>query len=202
MAEHLPLVGDAELGSVGELSRLADVMADRRRHQQVGVEAGMQGAGLEHQGRDRHRVLDQPAEVGVVAAAGAGRAAKPVGLGARDDRRLDDRAQGRIVDLADRDARESPRAPRPSDTRPGGTRRGRTLPDRSGARRRARPPARRESARPCPGRRSRRRLRSAARSGRPRERPAPRARRCDLAGAARDRSRRCARSGAPSTEQA
>ena len=60
VAEHPALVGDPELCPVGELSRLAGVVEDRRRHQQVGVEPRMQHAGLEHQGRDRNRVLDHP----------------------------------------------------------------------------------------------------------------------------------------------
>ena len=95
-----PLLADPELGPVGELARLADVVQERRRHQQVGVEPRVQLADLADQRADRDGVLEQPAEVGVVAGPGAGRAPELGGdrLGEQDP--LDHRPQARVVDLA------------------------------------------------------------------------------------------------------
>ena len=76
VAEHPALVGEPELGAVGELARAAAVVQDRRRHQQVRVEPRVQRAGLADERRDRDRVLEQPAEVRVVARARARRAAE------------------------------------------------------------------------------------------------------------------------------
>ena len=55
-----------------ELERLAHVVEDRGREQQVRVEARVERACLERQRRHRHRVLEQPAEVRVVAGARTG----------------------------------------------------------------------------------------------------------------------------------
>ena len=46
VAEHRPLVADSELGPVGELAGLADVVEERRRHEQVRVELRMELADL------------------------------------------------------------------------------------------------------------------------------------------------------------
>ena len=74
VAEQPALLADAEVGAVRELARLADVVHERRRDQQVGVELDVQQARLLRERRDRDRVLQQPAEVGVVPAARARRA--------------------------------------------------------------------------------------------------------------------------------
>ena len=76
MPERSALLAQLDLGAIGELPHLADVVHDRGGHQEVRVEPGMQLAELADQRRDRHRVLDQPAEVSVVAGAGARSAAK------------------------------------------------------------------------------------------------------------------------------
>ena len=60
----------------------------------------MQRAGLEGERANRHGVLDQPAEVGVVARARAGRAPE---LGAErvvPDEQVEQAAEVRVVDLA------------------------------------------------------------------------------------------------------
>ena len=94
------LLGDPKLGPIGELARLADVVEERRGHQQVRVQARMQLADLEHQRRHGDRVLDQPTNVGVMAGAGAGRAAKLRTDGIGEQNPLDHLAQRRVVDLA------------------------------------------------------------------------------------------------------
>ena len=93
VAEHRPLLADPELGPVGELARLADVVQERRGHQQVGVELRVELADLADQRADGDGVLEQPAEVGVMAGPGAGGAAELGGdrLGVEDP--LDDRPQ-------------------------------------------------------------------------------------------------------------
>ena len=75
VAEQAPLLGQADLGAVGELARAAEVVGDRGGQQQVGVQARMQLAELVRERRDGDRVLEQPAEVGVVAGARARRPA-------------------------------------------------------------------------------------------------------------------------------
>ena len=75
MPQQPPLLGQADLGAVGELARLAEVVDERRGEQQVGVQARMQLAGLKRERRYRDRVLEQAAEVGVMAGPGAGRPA-------------------------------------------------------------------------------------------------------------------------------
>ena len=100
MAEQPALLADPELRLVGELARLADVVNERRRHQQVGVEPGMELAQLADQRPHGDRVLDEPTQVGVVAAPGARRAAKIRCQRLGEDKPLDDPAQAGIVDLA------------------------------------------------------------------------------------------------------
>ena len=100
MAQQPALVADREFRPVGELARLADVVNERRRHQQVGVQPGMELAQVADQRPDGDRVLQQPAEVGVMPAPGAGCAAELAGLRPGEDKPLDDAAQAGIVDLA------------------------------------------------------------------------------------------------------
>ena len=69
--EQAALVGQPDLGAVGELARLAEVVHERRGEQQVRIQTRVQLRALERERADRDRVLEQPAEVGVVAAAGA-----------------------------------------------------------------------------------------------------------------------------------
>ena len=66
MTEQPPLLGQADLGAVRELPRPAEVVRDRGGQQQIGVQPRVQLAGLVRERRDRDRVLEQPAEVGVV----------------------------------------------------------------------------------------------------------------------------------------
>ncbi len=100
VTEHRPLVADPELGAVGELAGLADVVEERRRHQQIRVELRMELADLADERPDRDRVLEEAAEVGVMAAAGTGRAPelRRHRLGVEDP--LDDLAERLVVDLA------------------------------------------------------------------------------------------------------
>ena len=67
VAEQPPLVGQPDLGAVGELAGAAEVVDDRGGQQQVGVQPRVQLAQLVRERRDRDRVLEQPAEVRVVA---------------------------------------------------------------------------------------------------------------------------------------
>ena len=100
VAEQPALVGEPDLGAVGELARLAQVVHERRGDQQVGVQPRVQLAGLERERADRDGVLEQAAEVGVVAAARARRAAP---LGAQRgvaEQALQQRAVAGLVDLA------------------------------------------------------------------------------------------------------
>src|ERR1700730_7007663 len=71
--EEAPLTAALDLRSVGELARLAEIVDDRRREQQVAVEAGVKYAQLEHEGRHGDGVLEQAAEVGMVGHPGAAR---------------------------------------------------------------------------------------------------------------------------------
>ena len=100
MAQHPALLRDTELGAVRELAHLAGVVNQGGRHQEVGVQPGMELAGLEHERADRHRVLQQPAEVGVVAGTGAGSATELGGVRARQHQAGGHLAQPRLVDLA------------------------------------------------------------------------------------------------------
>ena len=63
-----------DLRAVGELARLADVVQQRGGDQHVGVQPRVQDARLQRERPDRDGVLEQPAEVGVVAGARARRA--------------------------------------------------------------------------------------------------------------------------------
>ncbi len=75
-------------------------MEERRAEQQVGVQAWVERARLERERADRHGVLEQAAEVRVVARAGAGRAAE---VGAEcfvPEEEVEQRAQVGVVDLA------------------------------------------------------------------------------------------------------
>ena len=199
MAEHAALLAEPELGAIGELARAADVVEDRGRHQQVRVEPRVQRAGLEHQRGDRHRVLEQATEVGVMSAAGGRGAAKVGRQRPREHHPVDHRAQVGVVDLVAPGARESPPAPRRIDRRRAGTRSRHSFLVRACARPRARRRARRGSAPRGPGSRPRRRPRSAARSGRRRGRRVRPPWRCGRAAAVRGSSSRCARCSAPST---
>ena len=76
VAEQPALLGQPDLGAVGELARAAEVVDDRGGQQQVGVQARVQLAELVGERRHRDRVLEQAAEVGVVAATRARRAAQ------------------------------------------------------------------------------------------------------------------------------
>ena len=75
-------------------------MHESRGHQQVGVEPGVQLADLADKSADRDGVLDQPSDVGVMAAAGAGSASELGRPGLGEEDALNDRAQELVVDLA------------------------------------------------------------------------------------------------------
>ena len=125
VAEQPALVGEADLGAERELARAAEVVDDRGGEQQVLVQPRVQRARLHRERRDGDGVLEQPAEVGVVArractASGAARRAarrrrarrRPgAGTARRGPRR--------------RGARGSRRARRGRGRRRAGTRRGR-----------------------------------------------------------------------------
>ena len=100
MAEHPALVAQLEPRPVGELAGLADVVEERRGHQQVGVEPRVELAEVADQRPHGDGVLEQAAEVGVVAGAGARGAAEVGGDRAAQQEALDRPQQGRIVDLA------------------------------------------------------------------------------------------------------
>ena len=74
MPEQAPLLGESDLGPVGELARAAEVMDERRCEQQVRVQLGVQLARLVGQRGHRDGVLEQPPEVGMVAPARTRRA--------------------------------------------------------------------------------------------------------------------------------
>ena len=67
MPEQAALVGQADLGAVGELARLAEVVHERGGEQQVRIQTRMQLGALERERADRDGVLEQAAEVGVMA---------------------------------------------------------------------------------------------------------------------------------------
>ncbi len=74
-----------DLGAVGELACLAEVVDDCGAEQQVAIESRMQRAQLERHRGDGDGVLEQAAEVGVVAAVARRTAAtlgRPVAAGA------------------------------------------------------------------------------------------------------------------------
>ena len=74
MPEQPPLVGQPDLGAVGELARPPEIVHQRGRQQQVLVQARVQLADLVGERRHRDRVLEQAAEVRVVPASRARRA--------------------------------------------------------------------------------------------------------------------------------
>src|SRR4051794_13189165 len=78
VAEQAALLAEADLGAVGELARLAEVVHERGGEEKVWIQTGMQLGALECERADGDGVLEQAAEVGVVTGAGAGRAA-PLG---------------------------------------------------------------------------------------------------------------------------
>src|SRR5688500_17943101 len=93
-------LAERDLGAKVELARLAQIVQDRSADKQVGVQARVEGAGLEPERGHRDRVLQEAAEVGVMAGAGA-RGAAELGAEARvAQERVEERAQVRVVDLA------------------------------------------------------------------------------------------------------
>src|SRR3954467_1091534 len=76
VAEQPALVAPADLRAVGELAGLADVVQERGGEEEVLVEPRVELAGLVRELGHRDGVLEQPPEVGVVAAAAARRAAE------------------------------------------------------------------------------------------------------------------------------
>jgi hypothetical protein len=75
VAEQPTLLGQRDLRAIGELAGLAEVVHERGADEEVGVQARVQLAELQREGCDRHGVLEQPAEVRVMARARARRAA-------------------------------------------------------------------------------------------------------------------------------
>src|SRR5687767_12054864 len=93
-------LAEGYLGGEVELERLAHVVQESGAHEQIRVQPRVKGAGLEGQRPDRDRVLDQAAEVGVVAGAGA-RCAPEVGAErVVSDEGVEQAAVVRVVDLA------------------------------------------------------------------------------------------------------
>ena len=67
MPEQPPLLAAGDLGTVGELVGAAEVVQERGSEQQVAVETGVQGAELQREAGNGDGVLEQSAEVGVMA---------------------------------------------------------------------------------------------------------------------------------------
>jgi hypothetical protein len=67
VSQHAALLGAADLSSVGELASLTQVVDNRRAHEQVPVQARMHVAQLQRHRRHRHGVLEQAAEISVMA---------------------------------------------------------------------------------------------------------------------------------------
>jgi hypothetical protein len=82
-----------------ELERLAGVVEDRGREEQVGVEPRMERARLERQRGHGHRVLEEPAEVCVVPGARARGAPEVLAERRVSEERVEQRAQVGVVDL-------------------------------------------------------------------------------------------------------
>ena len=199
MAEQPPLLADPDLGPVGELARLADVVEERGGHQQVGVEPRVQ-----HRRARRRASRPRP----------CARAGRP---GRRDDRPGVQGARRNAAAAGPESSTESTTSRRPGswtsrvrcsrkpfelldgrDRRRAGTRPGRTLPRLE--------PAHvlelgrelgRGSARPARAPRPRRRARSGPRLSRPRGISAPGSCRCGRAARAPGRESRCARAAGP-----
>ena len=100
VADQRAGLAECDLGAQLELAQLADVVEQRRADQHVRVEPRVQDARLEAERADRDGVLEQPAEVGVVARARAGRPAQlgPERVVAEEG--VDQGAQVGVVDLA------------------------------------------------------------------------------------------------------
>src|SRR5450755_287762 len=101
VAEQASLVGEAELGAVGVLLGPAEVVDDGGGEEQVGVELGMQLAEVVGKRGDRDGVLEQAAEVGVMAGAGAGRPAPGGPERLIDEQRIEQCAVAAVEDLGD-----------------------------------------------------------------------------------------------------
>ncbi len=195
VAEQPALLGQPDLGAVGELAGLAEVVHERRGDQQVGIQTHVQLGDLERERADRDRVLEQPAEVRVVAAARARRAPP---LGAQRgvaQQPVEQLAVGRVVDLA-REVLEE--AVELLDVAVGDRQEGRRIRGLcAGNARGPRSAARRGSARRGRRRGRGRRARSARPARRRRGTRARRSRPCGRAARAPGRACRCARSGGP-----
>ena len=100
VAEQAALLGQPDLGAVGELARLADVVDDRGGQQQVAGSGAGAAAELLRERRDRDGVLEQAAEVGVVAGARARRAAQRRPQLRVAEQRVEQRAVAGVGDLA------------------------------------------------------------------------------------------------------
>jgi hypothetical protein len=100
VAHHRPRLAQRYLGPELELERLARVVQDRRRHEQVRVQPWVQDAGLEGERRDRDGVLDETAQVGVVPGACARRPPEVRPEPLVIEERLEQCAQVGGVDLA------------------------------------------------------------------------------------------------------
>src|SRR5579859_1970175 len=98
--EQTPFIGQADLGTVGELARAPDVVNDGGGQEQVAVKAGVQLAELKGECGHRHRVLEQAAQIGMVAGAAAGRAAQPGAELAVLEHALEQSAEGTVVNLS------------------------------------------------------------------------------------------------------
>jgi hypothetical protein len=99
VAEQAPLLGRREHGRRAELARAADVVDERRGHQEVGAQPRMDLAELAAERRHADRVLEQAAGVRVVAVRGRRiRAQRRVRECPRDDA-----AQCVVVHLADQE---------------------------------------------------------------------------------------------------
>ena len=72
--DERPRLAELDLGAEIELARLAHVVEDRRAEQQIRVEPRVEDAGLLGERGNRHGVLEQAAQVGVVPRPRAGRA--------------------------------------------------------------------------------------------------------------------------------
>ena len=197
VAEQPALLAQLDRGAVGELARLADVVDDRGADQQVAVEPRVSERQLLGERRDGDRMLEQPAQVGVVAGPGAGGGGELDAEAAIGEQLVEQPPVARIGDLAGQvleepvelvevavgDRQELGRIDRPVGL--------------AGDPRRARSGSARGSARRAPKRAPARRRRSARPAGRRRGTAGRAALRCGRAARARGTERRSARSGAP-----
>jgi hypothetical protein len=100
VAEQAPGVGDADLGAVRELARLAEVVHERRADEQARVQARVQLADVERKRPDGDRMLERAAKVGVVALARARRAPPTLAQRRVVEQRVQQGAQPDVVDIA------------------------------------------------------------------------------------------------------